>query len=580
MDIADLLRWAAGAPVRLDCPENVTDERLLPLLGIDLGDLTDLLHAHRLVQRFLHRAHGEQPSWCPCSLLAGLARADQQLQALHQRQLQAVRELTAALGNSAQPPILIKGFSTYALSGDRRALRFSEDLDVVCPEPEHAWQTLRRLGYAGEEIGHHEYAKVWRDEITIEIHQSFPICAYPEPVSVGDAFVPAEHAGCWLQPAASPILFDNTDHEPIHRHRHHHGLRYPDLLACSTHGVTMDTADVVVPDATMAAFLNCAHQFRHFVEPPFRRPVPIRLATVSEVRELLHHPQFHKARFARLVEKFGAQDAVDFTLYLVREYFGEEPLPTSRPRTRDQRSWWPFSSPRSRSRSAEPICPFPRSLCFDGGWASFYHPDELLIFLPRGAAVTRLGANQITARPEAPAATSAVPAECPGQSPERVIVQYHQERELPFTVAATWGWQGLSLAVRLRRRLPADGYYHVGVHGDQYSELCQWVNISPTGAVLETGTGVPSLLLLAAQRAAVQVAPSATVGAEHVSVAPLPEGYDCRISFPRTTLPGSLRRSPTKPVVLRLMQVRRPSAAGPAVIDPVVVAPLLIQVES
>ncbi len=72
MNLVDLLKWAAGAPVRLPRFDGLRDERLLALLGIEEAELLSLLHRHRLTQRFLHRYQQERPAWCSQTLPANL----------------------------------------------------------------------------------------------------------------------------------------------------------------------------------------------------------------------------------------------------------------------------------------------------------------------------------------------------------------------------------------------------------------------------------------------------------------------------------------------------------------------------
>src|SRR2546423_12019921 len=94
IDERAILRWAAGAPVRLPRFDRVNDDRILYLLGIDEEYLADLVSQHRLAHRLLARYVRERPGWCSPTFLhrVGVLAAEAERRSL--RQLEAARELT------------------------------------------------------------------------------------------------------------------------------------------------------------------------------------------------------------------------------------------------------------------------------------------------------------------------------------------------------------------------------------------------------------------------------------------------------------------------------------------------------
>src|SRR6266542_4151416 len=110
MDEIDMLKWAAGAPVRLPPFGGVRDERILYLLGIDEERVLVLLREHRLAHRFMFRVLEEQPGWCTRALHGEVASLCRSIESTLQKQVRATQEIAAALGPDAGPPIPIKGF--------------------------------------------------------------------------------------------------------------------------------------------------------------------------------------------------------------------------------------------------------------------------------------------------------------------------------------------------------------------------------------------------------------------------------------------------------------------------------------
>src|SRR5262249_53645195 len=162
-----------------------------------------------LTQRFLHRYQQERPGWCSKTLLGSLLQQNALDTSHLRRQIEAMQELTRAMASHPYPPIIIKGFSTYALTGESYHLRGSADLDVFHCDPDYLLDTLQRLGFTGarhtiafdefgtlsceefpqtapEVYGEHEFGHMQRGDVKIELHRYFPACSYPQGVRQAD----------------------------------------------------------------------------------------------------------------------------------------------------------------------------------------------------------------------------------------------------------------------------------------------------------------------------------------------------------------------------------------------------------
>ncbi len=342
MRVLDLLKWAAGAPISLPGIEGIQDERLLCLLGIDEDAFLDLLAKHRLAQRFLDRYRRERPGWCSPTLLGRVLELGALAQKHTRRQLDALHEITRALDPAAPPLIAIKGFTTYALTGQEKHLRQSADLDLFAPDPAVLFDHLLRLGYTGFQKGldHHEWAEMQRQDIKIEIHRCFPVYSYPPGITACD-LVPEHHPGLWHQPftqlhrreIGDDALMATLQAEGARWNRtlRHREIHYEDLLAHSVCGTTPDTADLRVPHPNMAAFLLCAHEFMNYAGPLLMTALPVKLAILADILDLTRHPQFDLPGFLSLAERFQGQDALAFVGGLLQTCFGSNPFPLLRP---------------------------------------------------------------------------------------------------------------------------------------------------------------------------------------------------------------------------------------------------------
>jgi hypothetical protein len=346
--LRNILKWAAGADE--PPPEGHT---------VDTTALLALARRHRLCGRLLQRvrALSVPPDWCPASLVTELRSRHLRAALAQEQKVAAYREIRSAL-SGAEPPLPIKGWTTYALTGERRHIRVSGDLDLVCPDPEGLTRTLRTLGYVGEVLdgGRHEYAHLRRGSVAIEIHRYFPVYAYPPGVlATADRLPPDGRDAVRPQAFVPPLRRD---------------LNYADISEAIICGKAIGMEDLMVPDPTMAAFLLCTHEFKEYLTSPLDLPIPIRLGVLADIRDLTLHPGFRPERFVALAARFGAEDAVALTDRLLTCWLG-----------------FPLSSARGMDIGPQV---FPRQLGFRGVWANLYPAEDGIVPPDRATLLARL----------------------------------------------------------------------------------------------------------------------------------------------------------------------------------------------
>ena len=168
-------------------------------------------------------------------------------------------------------------------------MRVSRDIDILCNNPEQLTKALLSLGYHRESrldlLPSYEYARMYRGNVCIDIHRSFPVTSFSNQLH-GPDLVPAQNPGIWHQTI-----------EP-----EYHQVRYSDVLEHSMSGQSVETRDLVVPDPNMAVFLACTHIFRHLSAHLHRRIRPLWLGEFAEICDLARHPGFSDDVFCEIVE--------------------------------------------------------------------------------------------------------------------------------------------------------------------------------------------------------------------------------------------------------------------------------------
>jgi hypothetical protein len=346
MNERDILKWAAGGRKSLPDFDGVCEPRLLSLLGINESHLYELLIRHRLPQRFLMRYASEHSQWCGVDFLESLARFQQSAMAKLQRQLAVLEEIEAALPKREKPLILLKGISTVASLQSRRLLRASSDLDICYDDLDMLWDTLINLGFQGKRHFTYEFGKFKRQDITIDVHEYYPILSYPEYLEAVDIV-----GGDKLDFSKTSTILNGPMHPTVH------ALRYQDMCERITKIDLLGTKQIRILDLHALALLLCAHSFKNHVIAfhHLSEDRISRLGELADIAELSLDQRFDSIKFLEIVKQYQAGDAISFTANLLDKFDIEHALPNPAPRdTYPENFFW-------------------------GGWAHLDSEEEFLV---------------------------------------------------------------------------------------------------------------------------------------------------------------------------------------------------------
>ena len=303
--LRDILCWAAGAPVDVSGIPSVNPQRLLAWIA-----------RHKLAVRFVRRAQAERPHWLTRVLSIPLWQEGRQIRSTVERHITAAQEIAnAAQALGLSPPIPLKGFTTYALTGDEGVQRPSSDLDILADDPEALIALLTRLGFV-DTRGHcrdHEVAKMQRGGVKVEIHRYVPVLSYPEALS--DNLDGADQTGWSLQ--TEGLTGECRQ------------IGYADLRQNLMAGTAPETMSLCLPSPTLASLVLCVHSYRDYVERGMawlNHPIP--LADLADLRDLVALPDFDADTFCAFAESIGAQHSVEVTVRMLETWLGVSPLPS------------------------------------------------------------------------------------------------------------------------------------------------------------------------------------------------------------------------------------------------------------
>ncbi|WP_165864060.1 nucleotidyltransferase family protein [Capsulimonas corticalis] len=424
--ILQILKWAAGAPGDFDAVRSVDEDALLLLIA-----------SHNLYSRFFRRVQKERPRWASRVLNIRAFTLNRFARHRIQQQIASLGEIVKSVPAVAGPVIPIKGLSIYALTGGDDNIRVSGDIDLFSKDPESLWEAMTRLGYATEEKrdkGSH-VAVMYRGDVQVEIHRSFPVWSYP-PGLAGADMRPEAHPGLWIQP------FSDLRETSIH---------YQEIADESCPGVAPGTQDLTAPNPMMSALLLCVHAFRHYVEGQALESPIVRLGELADIHDLARHPQFDERRFHRLVNRFSAHDAVNFVQSLARQYLGAVPFRTPNP-----------AGALSSDESPHETTSAPMLLSNWSGWTAPRTPDELLQRLNPKDVFDRLEPNRVAADGSWYIAASCHPKESgETQMLSRILVQSPARDQIPARLRAFWELDALRFEIEILRALPPGYRYQV-----------------------------------------------------------------------------------------------------------------------
>lgn len=218
---------------------------------VDPDTLLRIALNHRVVGRLLTQFEKELPRGLSRLFVARLRFVEHERRNKFRDQIAYARSLAEQFGSPGSPLIFLKGFSSYAVTGDERLKRPVGDFDLTAPDLPALYDALTAGGYFGKRHYTHEYGKLSDGQTTIDLHEYFPVRGYPE-------------EGWQIDRATLTLP------ETFERHRlpdlppdfAQSGIYYGDLLTHSQTGIAPGTERLTFPTPEMACLILCAHAFR------------------------------------------------------------------------------------------------------------------------------------------------------------------------------------------------------------------------------------------------------------------------------------------------------------------------------
>ena len=338
----EILKWAISPNRPVSEGQSFDEETLLTLA----------VH-HRIVGPLIARLDSVRPVWCPTRFRTRLRIKQHETRTKVEANLDAAREISRAMRvQGLEPPIFVKGFAAYALTANPDLMHYSGDLDPFAEDLPALWDALVGIGYSGHRKETHEWAKMRRGGITLDLHQHFPCLAYPDNFECSEAKLAAwRNPGHWTLPAdKSNTAFRDSP------------VRWADLSAGAVPGRAAGTEELLFPSPAALCLIHCAHCFRVCMTRLHYMDLfgGFRLYELLNIFALAGLPDFDAEEFTRLVERFSAQDAVRLVNALAETALGAKALP------------------EKRSRSGDTAALFAEHL-FYGGWVLLQSTEDWLL---------------------------------------------------------------------------------------------------------------------------------------------------------------------------------------------------------
>lgn len=462
-DTYKVIKWAAGADIDVSDIKRIDERKVL-----------DLTFKHRIGELFYMRAMKERPPWFTQSLFLDLLTMRTTAQKRMRNNIEVGREIAAAVADR-NPLVLFKGYSTYALTENNRHIKHSKDLDILYDDNEYLWDVLLKLGFTGKKKiqmrNVHEYGVAVRGDTILELHTHFPATSYSKSVRDSD-LVPEHNYGTWLQPYSlikldDTLLLEHTFSNPDNTANYlQSNILYADIVQEGCYGIAPGTESIIFPNPAMGVLLHCVHMFRnHHNCHGWRKDgvgtVP-KLCELVHIKDLSETNQFDIAKFALLIEKYHAHDAVRFVAYLLSAYFGVSP----------------FSSLCEVGLKEYSTRDFPCLTTFLGTWTVIHRncDDYLEPVSQREVIEEHLLTNRIETSTDKKSCIYDVQKKCGNKLIRNIIVQSAAGHSIPFSLSVNWQGDRISFELELVDAKLNDNFLICIISGEMKYESCNfWV---------------------------------------------------------------------------------------------------------
>lgn len=399
MKVKDTLKWLLFGTGAFGTEEKV-----------DISELLTFVHYHKLHKVLLRKVSEPDCGWCDVKLLERLTEMDTLLEKHVVNHLTIAQQLIQRMEADNNLPIVLKGFSTYALTGHKEHLRISRDLDLFVENVDRALATFQSLGFDISIYGDnwHEI-QATRGEVLVEVHKYFPVLSYPMDI-FEESLEPATNTGIWKQaPRPYPIT------KIYHKHAKEHSQQ------CNLEGL----GDFRVVDTHLAILIRCAHMLDGFTQITST----IQLSELFEIYALINSPSYQKTICRELMLQFGAYDALRFVDECFHYFFDEHLFD------------FPELQYSSQKRPQFPICLASRF------WLNLSSFEESIFPRNYEFVFAKMGQNQINATDERTYSTGLM--EGTTQLARIFMTSNLAHYPPPITLSVTWTQEQLAFVFNL-----------------------------------------------------------------------------------------------------------------------------------
>ncbi len=276
-------------------------DTLDPLNDEQFSEFIVLLNEHKLIIRFYKKVELVKPSWINLKqkfiikLLYNTQNGN-----ISKKQL-AMTELSEHAKKKNIEYVIVKGLTSYFITGDVNNQRDSNDIDILCKNHHDLINLLLDLGYTKVEkkYSDHEIVSMLRNDVEFDIHSYIPLFRYHPGINENVVSI-KNTSRTWFFSEREENYSSKIDFNDIHPYVHN-GINFPDI--------------------SMHTLIICINAFRNYVNGSYHPTSGIYLSDLFEIKSLVNHSDFNFVTLHKLIKKYSAEDAVSFMSVLLQHIF-------------------------------------------------------------------------------------------------------------------------------------------------------------------------------------------------------------------------------------------------------------------
>lgn len=253
------------------------------------------------------------PKWCDNELTAYLSYYKNKVLDQYDRYIKELKLITQTLTdlNQTTKLIVIKGFTSYYLTEDINTLRLTEDIDLLYDDLPFLKEVLLDLGYKEEKKEtevEHEYINMVKDDISLDIHNYFPVPQYTDDMKA----IVKKSVEPWFlfgwEDKISKIDYENLKKDCIEVEN-----------------------NILIPDVNMSILILCGNIFKNYFYPSFDSRTHISFSELMRIKKLTLADDFNPTITFKKAEKYGVTNSLYFIITIFENLFRMNPLMVKSP---------------------------------------------------------------------------------------------------------------------------------------------------------------------------------------------------------------------------------------------------------